>query len=859
MSVDPTEAPEGLQCLHSSPQRTVWRRREEAADEVHKVYLSGSSADSEHEAAMGAAAAGAGVVPHLGVGTDPSSGRPMVRQRFVAGQNLEAVVLAEGALPARRALALVGGVATTLARLHALEIPAAPRGLCHGDVKPQNLLATGPDTALLLDFEHARAIGAASDQRTFTGGTVAWSPPEAHQGATPDASFDVFGLGATLAFLLDGGTSRRVPRHPDVDLLIQACCDAEPGQRPAAAEVAARCERLAATVADDEAERHLDDWATGRCAVLPTRSADPRTTTWFSRSRLLERLPGLLEPAQETPSDPRELQAALEAVGRILRRFPRSPSALQRRRSVLEAVGALLTDAAASTQAMHKAERFDEAQAWLRTARALLTTAAAAPGGLAVITQLAPGAPPTTAQSAPTDYLEALGAKTDAEAAELATQKAAVAEAQRALDLPLADRHIDAMADRYGGTSQAVAEQRDQQHRLGFYLDRVARAAPNVERVTPLLDDGALAALKELVAAAAAAQPQREGGAVGLRSLQLTLGSVADEFPHLTEVAAALAALTEALVQLTDDAWRQLADAEQRLTVVPVPVRPLQLALGRLDSVRMLEALVDRPEQPRSLLLDGVERLRMGLEQARATRDRLTEDAEHALARGHWTTGLFEMERAVAGLNPTDDGERAEAERLQQRLQVARQTKSELESAVRRNVELNTRYVELEDDAHSSADDRLKVLQERRDCLLFLSVHVPSDRAELYRQDLRAVETQIALERAGDAERRLSALSDPAQRLRLASQTLSALGVDDADGEASEQSGRVLRLQQHWRTIARSCQQAVTEAQQEQQQQQRERRRMVMVTVLLALATTTALGFALKPWIFGEPVVASGR
>ena len=69
----------------------------------------------------------------------------------------------------------------------------------------------------------------------------------------------------------------------------------------------------------------------------------------------------------------------------------------------------------------------------------------------------------------------------------------------------------------------------------------------------------------------------------------------------------------------------------------------------------------------------------------------------------------------------------------------------------------------------------------------------------------------------------------------------------------------MLRLQQHWRTIARSCQQAVTEAQQEQQQQQRERRRMVMVTVLLALATTTALGFALKPWIFGEPVVASGR
>jgi len=808
---------------------------------------------------MGAAAAGAGVVPHLGAGADPSSGRPMVRQRFVAGQNLEAVVLTDGALPAHRALALVGGVATTLARLHALETPAAPSGLCHGDVKPQNLLATGPETAVLLDFEHARAIGATSAQRAFTGGTVAWSPPEAHQGATPDASFDVFGLGATLAFLLDGGTTRHVPRHPSIDQLIQSCCDTQPDRRPTAGQVAARCERLGAIVADDEAERHLDDWATGRCEVSPSPSEDPRTATWFTRSRLLERLPSLLEPMTAPPSSPVALQGSLEAVSRALRRLPPCAAGPQRRRAVLEVVGAVLSGAAASLQELHQGERFDEAQAWLKAARALLTTATAVPGGLASITQLSPGATPTTAQRAPMEFLEALGAKTDAEAAELAAHKVAVAEAQRALDLPLADRRIDAMADRYGGTSQAVAQQRDQQHRLGFYLDRIARAAPNVERVAPLLDEGALGALQDLVAGAAAAQPQHDGGAVGLRSLQLTLTSVADELPHLDAVAPALEALSAALVQLTDDAWRQLADAEQRLTVVPVPVRPLQLALGRLDSVRMLEALVDRPERPRSMLLDGVERLRMGLEQARANRDRLTEDAEHALARGHWTTGLFEMERAVAGLNPTDEGERAEAERLRQRLQVARQTKSELESAVRRNVELGTRYVELEDDAHSSAEARLKVLQERRDCLLFLSVHVPSDRAELYRQDLRAVETQIALERAGDAERRLSSLTDPAQRLRLAGQTLAALGVDDASDDAPEQSGRVVRLQEHWRTIAKTCQQAVADAQHEQRQKQRERRRMVLVTVLLALATTTALGFALKPWIFGEPVIASGR
>ena len=45
--------------------------------------------------------------------------------------------------------------------------------------------------------------------------------------------------------------------------------------------------------------------------------------------------------------------------------------------------------------------------------------------------------------------------------------------------------------------------------------------------------------------------------------------------------------MTSALLHLTEQAWQQLDDAEQRLSIVPVPVRPLQLALGRLDTFRM--------------------------------------------------------------------------------------------------------------------------------------------------------------------------------------------------------------------------------------------------------------------------------
>ena len=64
MPAQPPEEPVDLDCLHCSPQRTVWRRRTQDGpdDEVHKVYLSGASADAEHEVAMGKIAAGDGVV-----------------------------------------------------------------------------------------------------------------------------------------------------------------------------------------------------------------------------------------------------------------------------------------------------------------------------------------------------------------------------------------------------------------------------------------------------------------------------------------------------------------------------------------------------------------------------------------------------------------------------------------------------------------------------------------------------------------------------------------------------------------------------------------------------------------------------
>jgi hypothetical protein len=211
------------------------------------------------------------------------------------------------------------------------------------------------------------------------------------------------------------------------------------------------------------------------------------------------------------------------------------------------------------------------------------------------------------------------------------------------------------------------------------------------------------------------------------------------------------------------------------------------------------------------------------------------------------------MERAVAGLSAADEHERVEAERLQERLRAARRTKQEIESAVRRNVELTAEYANLEDDPTSTFAERQHALEARRDCLLFLGLHVPAERIALYRQDLRSVETQIALERTAEAERQLDATDDPGERLRLVRQTLDDLTNATTQSEHGlEPPGRVVRLIEHWRTLAAQCQGAVDALQRERDRHDRQRRRMLTIAAVAVVATGAAIVFAVRVWWLGS-------
>lgn len=215
-------AADDLRLLHASPARMVWLRpgRDGESAVVRKVFVQGARADAEREHALAELCRGPGVVRSLGVVDDAASGRPCLQTVAEDGRDLAQVVAAEGALPAATACALLAPIADALARVHGLAVAAAPHGVCHGDVKPRNLLRTAA-TTLLLDFEHAAPIGGGDHA---VRGTLGFAAPEALAGGAPAAALDVYGLGATLYHLLAG----RTPYEGEIAQVLAALQTSDP-------------------------------------------------------------------------------------------------------------------------------------------------------------------------------------------------------------------------------------------------------------------------------------------------------------------------------------------------------------------------------------------------------------------------------------------------------------------------------------------------------------------------------------------------------------------------------------------------------------------------------------------------------
>ncbi|MGY1578019.1 protein kinase domain-containing protein [Streptomyces sp. MN13] len=242
-----------------------------------------------------------------------SGGLPWIVMEFVPGaMDLEAVVRERGPL-------LVADVARIgLAILDAL-LEGHRLGVLHRDVKPANVLLTDPDPAsshvaedgrvLLTDYGIALEPSSGKARLTAPAeiiGTVRFMAPERLRGETPTPASDLFSLGGTLYFALEG--TGPFDRDSDCDML-SALLSESPAPPRRAVELAPVFLGL---LAKDPAQRMGGDEAAERLtsiAAQPSPSASqPLTPPPVVPPTEPE------QPAGQKPPRPREPEPSTELL-----------------------------------------------------------------------------------------------------------------------------------------------------------------------------------------------------------------------------------------------------------------------------------------------------------------------------------------------------------------------------------------------------------------------------------------------------------------------------------------------------------------------------------------------------------------
>ncbi|MGE3660497.1 MAG: serine/threonine-protein kinase [Pseudonocardia sp.] len=132
-------------------------------------------------------------------------GQLYIDMRLVEGTDLASVLARDGPMPPRRAIAIIGQVASALDAAHA-------DGLVHRDVKPSNVIVRGSDEdefAYLIDFGIAWSAARSTNSAPLTAvgatiGTLDYMAPERFAAGTIDGRADVYSLACVLFELLTG-------------------------------------------------------------------------------------------------------------------------------------------------------------------------------------------------------------------------------------------------------------------------------------------------------------------------------------------------------------------------------------------------------------------------------------------------------------------------------------------------------------------------------------------------------------------------------------------------------------------------------------------------------------------------------
>lgn len=119
-------------------------------------------------------------------------------EEYIKGRNLSEIIAEEGTFDEERMLEIALQLCDILESLHSLNPP-----MIHRDVKPSNIMMKKNGEIILIDFNASREYREGYTQDTVLFGTQNFAAPEQLMGfGDSDARTDIFGLGATLSYLM---------------------------------------------------------------------------------------------------------------------------------------------------------------------------------------------------------------------------------------------------------------------------------------------------------------------------------------------------------------------------------------------------------------------------------------------------------------------------------------------------------------------------------------------------------------------------------------------------------------------------------------------------------------------------------
>jgi len=140
------------------------------------------------------------VHPHIAWVWDmgEAEGRYFIAMRYVNGRSLDRLLEESGPLALEEALRITGQVAEALKFAH-------EKKLVHRDVKPQNILISQEEGAVLTDFGLVKAMESSGMTRTGSHlGTPAYMAPELWEGEEASPASDQYALACVLVEMLTG-------------------------------------------------------------------------------------------------------------------------------------------------------------------------------------------------------------------------------------------------------------------------------------------------------------------------------------------------------------------------------------------------------------------------------------------------------------------------------------------------------------------------------------------------------------------------------------------------------------------------------------------------------------------------------